>query len=320
MVSNFIPFKAKEEDVKVPVNILVVDDTPANIIALKSTLEPLQENIMHASSGEEALRYLLDNEFVVILLDVNMPGIDGFETARLIRGHKKLESLPIIFVTAMEDTQSRIIKAYTIGAVDYIVKPYNADIVLSKVKVFVDLYRMNQELLIQKEREVERQKEKQQEHENEKRRLKEIDLLKIALAQQQRMAGEESCLSESSLTGKKEKSLDSALLRKRNPDAFFKLETGYISLLEKYLEAIAFDDVPPRNEIKVFAENLAELQCGARDLILLHLDVVRTITNKVSTKRANVYCTEGRLLALESMGYLADCYRLRQKLHGQIDN
>jgi signal transduction histidine kinase/DNA-binding response OmpR family regulator len=121
------------------VNILVVDDVPDKVLTIDTTLEQLGQNIVKAYSGREALRCLLKYDFAVILLDVNMPEMDGFETAALIRERKRSEHTPIIFVTAFDD-DAHIAKGYSLGAVDFISTPIDADVLRTKVGVFVDLY------------------------------------------------------------------------------------------------------------------------------------------------------------------------------------
>ncbi|HTL90171.1 MAG TPA: ATP-binding protein [Leptolyngbya sp.] len=124
-----------------PVNILLVDDQPENLLALEAVLGRLGENLVQASSGEEALRCLLNRDFAVILLDVQMPGIDGFETANLIRSRARSQHTPIIFLTAFDASEQGVFKGYSLGAVDYLIKPINSEILISKVSVFVDLFK-----------------------------------------------------------------------------------------------------------------------------------------------------------------------------------
>ena len=128
------------------VNILMVDDSPDKLLAMESVLGTLGQNIVKASSGEQALRLLLKGEYAVILLDVNMPGMDGFETASMIRQRKSLQNVPIIFVTALSTTDAEIFKGYEFGAVDYILTPILPEILRTKVGVFIDLWRGRQEL------------------------------------------------------------------------------------------------------------------------------------------------------------------------------
>jgi PAS domain S-box-containing protein len=139
-----------------PVNILLVDDKPENLVALTSVLLtsvlPRPDyKITTALSGEEALSYLLREEFAVILLDVMMPGMDGFETATLIKAREKTRSVPIIFVTAIAGDLKDIYRGYTVGAVDYIQKPLDPDVVRAKVAVFADLFRSKKKIELQAE-------------------------------------------------------------------------------------------------------------------------------------------------------------------------
>src|SRR5690348_4065029 len=124
-------------------NILVVDDLPEKLLVFESILAELGQNLVMVRSGSEALREILAREFAVILLDVNMPDIDGLETAKLIRQYKKSSHTPIIFITAYAD-EMQTAAGYSLGAVDYILSPVRADVLRSKVKVFVDLYNMQQ--------------------------------------------------------------------------------------------------------------------------------------------------------------------------------
>jgi signal transduction histidine kinase len=121
------------------VNILLVDDQPANLLALEAMLQGLGQNLVKAGSGREALKWLLSDEFAVILLDVKMPDMDGFETAALIRERDKSRDTPIIFLTAADKTHTEAVRGYAVGAVDYLVKPVVPEFVRSKVSVFVEL-------------------------------------------------------------------------------------------------------------------------------------------------------------------------------------
>jgi len=121
-------------------NILIVDDLPENLLALRAVLEPLGHRIVEADSGEEALRRLLEEDFAVALLDVQMPGLDGFETAEYIRRRERSRHLPIIFLTAIDKETHHVFRGYSVGAVDYLFKPYEPEILRSKVSVFVELH------------------------------------------------------------------------------------------------------------------------------------------------------------------------------------
>ncbi len=129
-----------------PINILMVDDNPTNLLALDSLLQAPDRKLVSASSGDQALRYLLDHEVAVILMDVYMPGLDGLETAELIRGRDRSRDIPIIFLTADSTGGRHLSRGYSLGAVDYIVKPIEPDILRSKVAVFVELFKKTQEI------------------------------------------------------------------------------------------------------------------------------------------------------------------------------
>jgi len=122
------------------VSILVVDDKPEKVLAISAVLEELGQVIVSVNSGRDALRCVLQQDFAVILLDVNMPGMDGFETANLIRQRRSTSHTPIIFITAFAD-EMQLVRGYSLGAVDYILAPFVPEVLRTKVGVFVDLYR-----------------------------------------------------------------------------------------------------------------------------------------------------------------------------------
>ena len=132
------------------IRILIVDDSPEKLLSLGALLVGPGREIVEARSGREALRHLLSGEFAVILLDINMPGMDGFETASLIRQRKNSEFTPIIFITAYSDDMHSL-RGYSLGAVDYIVTPVVPDVLQSKVSVFVELFRKSEEIRRQSE-------------------------------------------------------------------------------------------------------------------------------------------------------------------------
>ena len=131
---------AAMRDARSDTAILLVDDHEENLLALEAILEPTGYRLVRARSGDEALKALLRDEFAVILLDVQMPGIDGFETAELIRARERTRSVPIIFVTAISTTAEHVFRGYESGAVDYLFKPVDPHILRSKVEVFGELY------------------------------------------------------------------------------------------------------------------------------------------------------------------------------------
>ncbi len=126
--------------------ILLVDDIPANLVALQAILEPLEQELVLAHSGDEALLKLLQGDFACILMDVQMPGLTGLETAALIRSRERTRHIPLLFITALSREAAYITRGYAQGAVDYLLKPVDPDILRSKVKVFVDLYLRGEQL------------------------------------------------------------------------------------------------------------------------------------------------------------------------------
>ncbi|HEX7672486.1 MAG TPA: response regulator [Polyangiaceae bacterium] len=130
----------------VSTNLLLVDDHPQNLAALTAVLEPLGQNLRLATSGKEALRHVLTDDFAAILLDVQMPGMDGFETATLIKGRQRSHHIPILFLTAFSKDKIHVERGYGVGAVDYISKPFDPDVLRSKVAVFVELFQKNAQI------------------------------------------------------------------------------------------------------------------------------------------------------------------------------
>ncbi|MGH7868612.1 MAG: response regulator, partial [Candidatus Dormibacteraceae bacterium] len=171
-----------------PVNILLVDDEPANLLALEAVLEGLGHNLVKARSGEEALRQLMREDFAVILLDVLMPGMNGFETASLIRQRDRSRLTPIIFLTAVGKTEEEMFEGYAVGAIDYLFKPFHPQVLRSKVAVLVDLYRKSEEV--------------RRLNEELKRRAGELETLNLMLKNENEMrkrTGEELRVSEEEL-------------------------------------------------------------------------------------------------------------------------
>jgi CheY-like chemotaxis protein len=126
--------------------ILLVDDRPENLLALEAILSSLDQTLVRAGSGEEALKALLSEEFAVILLDVQMPGMDGFETASHIKHREKTKDIPIIFLTAIDKEPQHAFRGYAAGAADYLAKPFDPWVLRAKVQVFVDLWSKGRQL------------------------------------------------------------------------------------------------------------------------------------------------------------------------------
>jgi serine phosphatase RsbU (regulator of sigma subunit) len=166
------------------VNILIVDDREENLFSLEAILEPLGHNVVRAQSGRDALKHLLREDYALILLDVKMPIMDGFETAAVIRERDKCRHIPIIFVTAADSAKLYEQRGYLSGAVDYIAKPIHPEILRSKVSVFVDLYLKTEQ--IKEQAEIVRRSELLEAQRQMERR--ERELLEAAYAKEKRIA------------------------------------------------------------------------------------------------------------------------------------
>ncbi len=151
-----------------PVEILIVDDNPSKAMAIESVLAPIGETLVMATSGREALHYLLTRDFATVILDVNMPDLDGFETARMIRSRRRSASTPIIFVTAVNMDEADEFQGYSLGAVDYICAPIVPEVLRAKVSVFVQLHRQTENA----RRQAQRLKEQARELEQSQRELR----------------------------------------------------------------------------------------------------------------------------------------------------
>src|ERR1700731_722764 len=131
---------------KDPINILLVDDQPAKLLSYEATLQSLGENLIRAGSAREALEHLLKEDIAIVLSDVCMPELDGFELARMIRNHPRFEHTAIIFVSAVALTDPDRVKGYSYGAIDYVLVPVVPELLRAKVRVFADLFRKTREL------------------------------------------------------------------------------------------------------------------------------------------------------------------------------
>lgn len=267
-------------------NILLVDDKPANLAAMQSVLDQLGQTVITARSGEKALKLLLDHDVAVILLDVNMPGIDGFETAEMIRKRERSRNVPIIFLTAHDPDSRKILKGYEMGAVDFIFKPMIADAILRyKVSVFVDLHKARL-----RERDLEREHQRVRELQEELEHYRSLGA-KAVLPVGEAMYGSRS-------------------IKTISPSAFNELTSIYGRLLEQSLEAQALRvdyDIP--GQLRRLAETMGFLRAGPRDVTEVHTEVLAVKSKDVSSARARAFVEEGRFLVLELMGHMVSFYR-----------
>jgi signal transduction histidine kinase len=144
-----VPLEVDDTDtnpVAAPGQILVVDDNPGNLVVAEAALAALDRTIVSVTSGKEALAKVLDHDFALVLLDVNMPNMDGFETAKWIRSHERTKHIPIIFVTAQEGDAAAVARAYELGAVDFLIKPVVPSVLRAKASVFIQLHERTEQL------------------------------------------------------------------------------------------------------------------------------------------------------------------------------
>jgi CheY-like chemotaxis protein len=274
------------------VDILLVDDSERDLLALETVLERLDARFVRASSGHEALRCLLERDFAVILLDVQMPEMNGFETAALIREREKSRHTPIIFVTGVDATDESVSKGYALGAVDYIRKPIIAEILRSKVGVFIELAKKSAQVR-QAEVQLRRQREQQE-------RIQELE---AALDRYRELS---STGTHTPIT----RDLAGGLpLKACAAEAFASLVQDYAGLVDVYLNHLIVKNRKPRKEMEALAGRLGDLGAGPRDLIDIHVNSMESLVGEANDERARVYAIEGRLFVLEIMGLLVDYYR-----------
>jgi signal transduction histidine kinase/DNA-binding response OmpR family regulator len=170
------------------VNVLLVDDQPNNLLALEAVLAGEGLNLVRAHSGEQALLRILDDDYAAILMDVQMPGLDGFDTAELIRERDRSRHTPIIFLTAFQSNETQVARGYTLGAVDFLAKPIIPAVLRAKVAVFVELFLKSEQVRRQAERLVETQRQEHQRNLADERRRWEVERLREEAAGEKRAA------------------------------------------------------------------------------------------------------------------------------------
>jgi signal transduction histidine kinase len=262
-------------------NILLVDDNPQNLMVMKTILENPEYHVVTAKSGTEALKLLLDQDFAVVLLDVMMPVMNGFDTARMIRNRQKTKCLPIIFTTAYSADETSVFSGYAVGAVDYILTPIVPEILKAKVEVFVELFRKSEEIVRQEKRlrDLERaQYEKEREAERllmrEQYLLKEREQERIATQRLERQA---------------------KMLAESNAD------------LERFAYVVSHDLQEPLNTISSYCELLEEN--STQRLHAEDLDFLRFIRSGVQRMRGLV----------RSLLIFSKVKRDHEKVHMMID-
>jgi CheY-like chemotaxis protein len=266
-------------------NILIVDDEEKNLQALEAMIANLGEiNIVRAKSGRECLKKVLEQNFVVILLDVNMPEMDGFEAAKAIRARGSSKNIPIVFVTAYADGEMDIDRGYALGAIDYIIKPIKEEILMAKVRVFVELFwnktQLEEALFAQQA---------------ENDRLKNLSE-GFAKEQTQRQGfqafGRQNSLDDGQLTI---------------------LCAKYKEVVFRTVKSIALKEERPSDHIQGLALMFAEIDSSAKDVTQVHLQVSKDFLSTAIPSEGRVFANGARLALIELMGELVNVYRNEQR-------
>lgn len=300
--------------------ILVVDDTPANLVAVEAALAPLNRRVVCVTSADEALACLMDEDFALILLDIQMPGIDGYETARLIRGRERTQHIPIIFMTAHDRDESSVLRAYALGAVDFLFKPIAAPVLRAKASVFVTLQERTEQLAAER-----------MEHEFESRR-RDYETAALRRERDRELAAKEelSRVNEALATSDRRKDSFIAILAHelRNPlapvrtcvdlvrtDPERRLTPKMLDILDRQTSALArlVDDLLDLSRIKA---DKIELRPELTD-------IVEIVESAIATSRPHV---EDRQHALVLQGpsdrilVVADTLRIAQVVSNLLNN
>jgi signal transduction histidine kinase len=260
-------------------DILVVDDNQSNIFAIEVALANLASRVVKASSGEEALRHLLHEDFAVILLDVNMPMLDGFETARLIRARQRTRHVPIIFVTGYDRQDEEVLEGYSLGAVDFLFKPIVPEVLRAKVGVFVELKRRSDEISRQTELLRQHERLEHQRRMEEERQRWESDLLRRQMEEQRRLASEVARVNEQLKEADRRKDEFIAMLAHELRNPLAPIVIG-IELMESY----GLADALLKRTHETMKRQVEQLTRLVDDL----LDVSRITSGKIELRKETV--------------------------------
>jgi CheY-like chemotaxis protein len=284
------------------VNILIVDDKPENLLVLEEVLNIPGYRLTKAQSGKMALRRVLQAQFAMILMDVRMPVMDGFETAALIRQRTKTRDIPIIFITAEYTAKDHVARGYALKAVDFLTKPFDPDRLRSRVALLAELHRKTVQ-------------------------LEKINCeLCAAIADRKRCEQDLTCYR---VTQKKEiqyiekmaaapetvvtaQQFGQGPLKETARDSFQELIRIYGDLLDQAMEQRAYKvEHDLTAKLRALAEQLGFLSAKPRDLVEIHSAALKGKIKVAPKQKIQVYMDEARLMVLECMGYLASYYRDR---------
>ena len=284
--------------------ILIVDDQLANIRVLERILENPGITFIQALSGKEALSAAIRHNFALILMDVQMPIMDGFETAEILMANSKTKSIPIIFITAYSREEKDIWKGYETGAVDYIFKPVEPAILKSKVRIFLEIYQ-------KKDLELRYSKLKQANNEllevfntqHEVEKLKQAELEEYEKNQTIRSFQHYLSIAQSNDI------VEVRNLPSLNKEIVAKLATGYKTLAYDYVKALRIREDRPSKQLIDFSHEIANKHIRAKDVIQIHLEVLKEYSELgLPLSEEKEFSNDARLLLVELLGNLLDIY------------
>lgn len=274
--------------------VLAVDDDDQSLNYLLRTMDGLDAELVACKSSQEALEHLSHTEFALAILDIGLPVIDGFTLATLIREQTINEDVPFLFLTGDLNNQARIAQGYQLGAVDFLEKFVQPDVLRAKIAVFVEIFR-RRKLVLAQERE---QQRLAQEH---KEQAGYVQRLEAAIASYREMSTDGSVTR--AVAGDHP-------LKERDPATFKELVQQYEGLLERYMQQLVVSVPKPLREMSQLVQIIGNQGGGPRDLLDIHLYALEVMVKRSNARRAEAYSVEGRLIALEMMGLLADYYRV----------
>lgn len=268
--------------------VLLVDDVEANLTAMRAMLEHLDADLVTVSSGKEALGRLLEREYAVVLMDVHMPEMDGLETAGMIRTRDLTNALPIIFLTAYDQSLELSSKAYALGAVDYLVKPLVPAVLLAKVSAFLSQYNNRQQIIRQQE---------------ELAALRAMHAAELERARELRSIEHYRAISDDA------ESEGSPALHAIDGKVLAGLLESYHKLVLQYVRAVRLKETRPSAEVNALAARLTEIGAGAGQVVRLHVKVIEDLTKGALLADRQAISSDARLTLVELLGVVLDRYR-----------
>lgn len=277
-------------------SVALVDDDKTSRIWLRRILRNIDADLVECRSSEDVLERLQERDFAAAVVDVMLPGMDGFELTQAIRGLDRNADVPVIFLTGQITDDAQLARGYDLGAVDFLEKSISDKLLETKISVFVGLDQ-RQRQVIARERQ---QQALAREQEEERERLEQMG---------RNAARFRMLTSEGSMTSVTGASLGSGPVKDRASKVFARMVDNYHDLLDKYLEQLVVSSPKP---VKAMADLIRELGTYGgtpRDLLDIHVAALEAAVQDANPRRAEAYSIEGRLLALEMMGFMVDYYR-----------